>query len=56
MEDCKPMGTPMIINLKKVTTLDSKLADLTLYKKMIGFLIYLVNTRLDIFFGVNTLS
>jgi hypothetical protein len=23
MEDCKPMATPMIINLKKVTTLDS---------------------------------
>jgi hypothetical protein len=31
MENCKTMATPMITNLKKVTTSDSKLVDPTLY-------------------------
>jgi hypothetical protein len=35
MEDCKPMTTPMITNLKKVTTLDLELVDPTLYKQFI---------------------
>jgi hypothetical protein len=56
MEDCKPMATPMITNLKKVTTSNSELVDPTLYKQMIGSLMYLVKTRLDICFAVNTLS
>jgi hypothetical protein len=56
MEDCKPMATPMITNLKKVTTSDSELVDPTLYKQLIGSLMYLVNTRPDICFAVNTLS
>jgi hypothetical protein len=41
MEDCKPMATPMINNLKKVTTLDLELVDPTLYRKPIGSLMYL---------------
>jgi hypothetical protein len=56
MEDCKPMATPMITNLKKVTTSDSELVDPTLYRQLIGSLMYLVNTRQDICFAVNTLS
>jgi hypothetical protein len=56
MEDCRPMATPMITNLKKVTTSDSDMVDPTLYRKLIGSLMYLVNTRPDICFAVNTLS
>jgi hypothetical protein len=56
MEDCKPMATPMITNLKKVTTSDSKLVDSTLYMQLIGSLMYLVNTRSYICFAVNDLS
>jgi hypothetical protein len=56
MEDCKPMATPMITNLKKVTTSDSELVDPMLYRQLIGSLMYLVNTRPDICFAVNTLS
>jgi hypothetical protein len=56
MEDCRPMATPMITNLKKVVTSDSELVDPRLYRQLIGSLMYLVNTRPDICFVVNTLS
>jgi hypothetical protein len=45
MEVCKPMATPAITNLKKVTTSNSELVDAMLYRKLIGFLTYLVNIR-----------
>jgi hypothetical protein len=37
MEDCKPMATPMIINLKKVAAGDSELVNPTLYRSLIVF-------------------
>jgi hypothetical protein len=54
--DCRLMATPMITNLKKVVTLDSELVDPRLYIQLIRSLMYLVNTRPDICFAVNTLS
>ena len=56
MQHCKPMATPVIIDLKKVTTLASELVGPTMYMELIGSLIYLVNTRPNICFVVNTLS
>eukprot|EP00253_Pinus_taeda_P023383 PITA_23383 len=56
MEDCRPMSTPMITNWKKLHASDSELVDLTLYRQLIGSLMYLVNTRPDICFAVNTMS
>jgi hypothetical protein len=56
MGDCKPMTTPMITNLKKLSASDSELVDPTLYRQLIGSLMYLVNTRPNICFVVNTLS
>jgi hypothetical protein len=50
------MATPMITNLKKVMSSNYKLVDPTLCKQLIGSLRYLVNTRLDICFAMNTLS
>eukprot|EP00253_Pinus_taeda_P018701 PITA_18701 len=50
------MSTPMITNWKKLHALDSKLVDPTLYRQLIGSLMYLVNTRPDICFAVNTMS
>ena len=49
MMDCKAMTTPMASNLKL-------LSDATMYRQMIGSLMYLTNMRPDIFFAVNTLS
>jgi hypothetical protein len=56
MEDCGPMTTPMITNWKKLQAFESQLVDSTLYRQLIGSLMYLVNTRPDICFAVNTLS
>jgi hypothetical protein len=56
MTDCRPMSTPMTTNLKKLDASESELVDPTLYRQLIGSLMYLVNTRPDICFVVNTLS
>jgi hypothetical protein len=56
MEDSRPMTTPMITNWKKLHASESQLVDSTLYRQLIGSLMYLVNTRPDICFAVNTLS
>jgi hypothetical protein len=56
MGDCKPMSTPMITNWQKISTSASPLVNPTLYRQLIGSLMYLVNTRPDICFAVNTLS
>jgi hypothetical protein len=46
----------MNTNWKKLSASDSQLVDATSYKQLIGSLMYLVNTRLDTCFSVNTLS
>ena len=43
-------------NLKKLSASKGKLVDPTLYGQLIGSLMYLVNTKSDICFVVNTLS
>jgi hypothetical protein len=56
MGDCKPRSTPMATNGKELYSSDSGLVDPRLYRQLIGSLLYLVNTRLDIWFAVNTIS
>jgi hypothetical protein len=56
MMDCKAMPTPMVTNMKLLSDTSSETVDATMYKHMIGLLMYLMNTRKDICFAVNTLS
>ena len=56
MGDCRPMSTPMIINWKKLHASETELVDPTLYRQLIGSLMYLVNTRPDICFALNSLG
>ena len=56
MMDCKAMATPMASNLKLLSDASSESVDATMYRQMIGSLMYLTNTRPDICFVVNTLS
>ena len=53
--ECKAMTTPMTSNLNLLSDASSKAIDATMYHQMIGSLMYLTNTRLDIFSAVNTL-
>ena len=56
MMDCKSMTTSMTTNLKLFGDTSSGTIDATIYRQMIGLLMYLTNTRPDICFAVNTLS
>jgi hypothetical protein len=56
MLECKPMNTPMEAKLNMLVDTSSELIDATLYRQIIGSLMYLTNTRPDICFAVNTLS
>jgi hypothetical protein len=58
MIDSKSMPTPMVMDLKKMNedSTDSGEIDRHLYRQMIGSLMYLVNTRPNIFYAVNVLS
>jgi hypothetical protein len=56
MMDYKSMSNPIETNLKLLVDNLLEIVDVTLYRHMIGSLMYLMNTRPDIFFVVNTLS
>ena len=58
MQDCRSMSVPMTTNLTKLqdSTTSSQSVDSTLYKQLIGSLMYLVHTRLDFCYTVNALS
>ena len=54
MMDCKAMTTPMASNMKLLSDASSEMVDAMMYHEMIGSLMYIMNTRPDIFFAVNT--
>ena len=56
MLESKATSTPMDTHLKLLVDTSSELVDITMYRQIIGSLMYLTNTRPDICFAVNTLS
>eukprot|EP00253_Pinus_taeda_P026258 PITA_26258 len=56
MERSKPMETPLTRNWRKKDATAGEVVEDTIYKQLMGSLIYLVNTHLDICFAVNKLS
>jgi hypothetical protein len=55
MLECKSMNRPMEAKLKLLFDTSSELIDATLCRKIIGSLMYQMNTRPDICFYMNTL-
>ena len=56
MMDYKAMATLMASNLELLRDASTDSVDAMMYHQAIGSLMYLMSTRLDIFFIVNTLS
>jgi hypothetical protein len=56
MLECESMNTPMETKLKLLVDTSLELVNTTLYRQIIGSLMYLMNTRPDIWFVMNTLS
>ena len=54
MEDCKPMVIPLVSNWRMIDASGSHGFDPTLYRQLIRLLMYLVNSRPDIDFAVNS--
>jgi hypothetical protein len=48
MEDCKPVITPMQTSCKLIKDYDSKSIDQRQYRSMIGSLLYVKTSRLDV--------
>ena len=56
MQECKPISTPMEANTKLCAHEGKDLADATMYRQLVGSLIYLTLTRPDISFVVGVVS
>jgi hypothetical protein len=50
------MDTPLPGNWRKEDATSGEVVDATVYRQLVGSLMYLVNTRPDIFYAVNQLS
>jgi len=56
MQDYKPMDTPLGTRWRKQDASTRVAIDATIYKHLVGSLMYLVNARADICFAVNQFS
>ena len=56
MHGCKPIDTPIPGGWRKEDATSTEVVDATVYRQLVGSLMYLVNTRPDICYTVNQLS
>ena len=56
MSNCKPAPTPVITGLKLSKDDDGSIIDPTLFKRLVGSLMYLTMTRPYIMYGVSLIS
>ena len=56
MQGCKHIDTPLPGNWRKEDATSAEVVDATVYRQLVGSLMYLVNTRLGICYAVNQLS
>jgi hypothetical protein len=56
MVGCKPMATPLTVNEKLKKEDGGKKVDATLYRSLVGNLLYLTATRPDVMFAASLLS
>jgi hypothetical protein len=52
MQDCKPVGTPMVTGCKLSQNDDSKNVEQKMYRSMIDNLLYVTSTRLDVMHAI----
>ena len=56
MHGCKPIDTPLPGGWRKEDATSAEIVDATVYRQLVGSLMYQVNTRPDICYAVNQLS
>lgn len=56
MLQCNPVGTPVGLGLKLTTDPEGRKVDSTLFKQIVGSLMYLTTTRPDIMYGISLIS
>ena len=56
MQGCKPVDTPLPGGWRKENATSAEVVDATVYRQLVGSIMYLVNTRPDICYADNQLS
>ena len=56
MDKCKPTETPIALVIKLTKNDDGPTTNSTIYKRMVGSLMYLTATRLDLMYVVSLVS